>query len=69
MVSPQTQAEHCFILTDVNGLYTANPRTDPQARLVRSVQPRILPQLKRALQHDSRDLGQLLAEASQQGAA
>lgn len=30
-------ADHLFLLTDVDGLYTANPRKDPNARLVETV--------------------------------
>lgn len=30
-------ADYLFLLTDVDGLYTANPRKDPAAKLVETV--------------------------------
>ena len=31
-------ADYLFLLTDVDGLYTANPRKDPSARLIELVE-------------------------------
>lgn len=31
-------ADYLFLLTDVDGLYTANPRKDPDARLIEEVE-------------------------------
>jgi len=31
-------ADYLFLLTDVDGLYTANPRKDPNARLIEEVE-------------------------------
>ncbi|WP_201394011.1 glutamate 5-kinase [Ktedonobacter sp. SOSP1-85] len=38
LVATAVDAEHYIILSDIDGLYTANPRQDPQARLITTVE-------------------------------
>jgi len=37
ITSSMVKADYLFLLTDVDGLYTANPRTDPTARAIEVV--------------------------------
>lgn len=38
MVAQLVKAERLIILTDIDGLYTANPKKDPQAQLIRHIE-------------------------------
>ena len=37
ITSSMIHADYLFLLTDVDGLYTANPRKDPSAKLIEVV--------------------------------
>ena len=38
ITSSMIHADYLFLFTDVDGLYTANPRKDPSARLIEVVE-------------------------------
>ena len=45
LVAESVQADMLLVLTDIEGLYTADPRTDPEARLIPEVRE-ITPQMR-----------------------
>ena len=56
IVAEMIQADKLIILTDIDGLYDSNPKTNPQALLIREVE-RITPEIQALAKQAGSDLG------------